>query len=134
VPIGITILELLATLGLLAGITAPNLPVDSPVGFNGDRVSARAAQHYATTVSGSTRWASTLTTEIIPCESRFFEQAVSPTGDYGLTQINRETWHEHFDFDLLLLDWQYNVESAYEIWLAQGWSAWSCYDNSVDVG
>lgn len=50
------------------------------------------------------------------------------TYDYGLWQIN--SVHKAYDKDKLLADPQYNANAAHEIFVGQGWKAWSSFNNN----
>ena len=72
-------------------------------------------------------------TESVPvmlCESRGDPNAVSPTDDYGLMQLNRR-WQEDranrlgFDWSQMLEPLP-NILVAEAIWREQSWRAWSC--------
>jgi len=39
---------------------------------------------------------------MIEVESNWNENVISTTNDYGLMQINKPTWHKHFDFNTIL--------------------------------
>jgi hypothetical protein len=65
-------------------------------------------------------------------------EAVSATGDYGITQINRSTWWQWlnmrgFDWDSEWMLVEENIAMAYEIWLDGGsvlkrsWHHWNAY-------
>jgi soluble lytic murein transglycosylase-like protein len=51
---------------------------------------------------------------IISVESNWNYDVVSPTGDYGLMQINKKTWQNHYDWDRIL-EPEYNVKVGIEI-------------------
>jgi len=51
---------------------------------------------------------------IIQVESSWNPQAISPTGDYGLMQINKRTWQNHYDWDRIL-EPEYNIIVGMEI-------------------
>lgn len=55
------------------------------------------------------------------CESRFNVKAVSPTGDYGLFQINRQAHDNWVDFGRIF-DPFYNVRVARRLYNAGGFS------------
>ena len=62
---------------------------------------------------------------ILMCESQGNPNAVSPTNDHGLWQINivhRNSfdWSRRYDPDV-------NTAFARKLWGEQGWSPWSCY-------
>lgn len=51
---------------------------------------------------------------IIEVESNWNENAVSPTHDYGLMQINKPTWENNFDWDMIF-DANYNITAGVKI-------------------
>jgi hypothetical protein len=68
-------------------------------------------------------------------ESRYRTRAISSTGDYGLFQINRETWDPARNpaarRTVGRLDWarilrpEVNVRVAARIWRKHGWRPWA---------
>lgn len=64
---------------------------------------------------------------IIMCESTGRPDAIGDSGDsYGLFQINMNYWSQLVG-TRNVLDPVENAQIAYEIWMLQGWNAWSCY-------
>ena len=62
---------------------------------------------------------------ILMCESNGNPNAVSPTNDHGLWQINAVhrnsfDWSRRYDPNV-------NTAFARQLWGEQGWSPWSCY-------
>ena len=51
---------------------------------------------------------------IIQVESGWNANAISSTGDYGLMQINKKTWQNHFDWNRIL-EPEYNVNAGIKI-------------------
>lgn len=71
---------------------------------------------------------------IVTCESNWDPTEVSPTGDYGLFQINRRTWEDEFegewgmgDWDENIFDVNTNIRVAQKLHAAAGWAPWVCY-------
>jgi Lysozyme like domain/Contractile injection system tube protein len=65
-------------------------------------------------------------------ESTFQRDAISPTQDYGLWQINKAAHGSQYDFNRLLSDANYNAQAAFTI--SGGgtkWSPWSTYNNGA---
>ena len=63
---------------------------------------------------------------IARCESRFESDAVSPDGeDFGDLQIRASQHPELAGFDLL--DRRQNLAAGYQVYIKQGFSAWSCW-------
>ena len=62
-------------------------------------------------------------------ESGGNKNAVSPTNDHGLMQINHYYWGDVFGVTKNdLYDPDLNVRLAYQIYLRQGWTAWAVYN------
>ena len=65
--------------------------------------------------------------KIMMCESTGRPDAIGDSGSsYGLFQINMDYWSQLVG-DRNVLDPYDNAQIAYEIWMLQGWDAWSCY-------
>lgn len=74
---------------------------------------------------------------VAKCESNYNVNAVSPTGDHGLFQINAATWNKpgHPDpvADWIGRHWQHRYDPIYNAHMAKlirdryGWDSWSCY-------
>ena len=62
---------------------------------------------------------------ILLCESNGNPNAVSPTNDHGLWQINA-VHRNSFDWSRRY-DPHVNTQFARKLWGEQGWSPWSCY-------
>lgn len=77
-------------------------------------------------------WNPYLMAEIWWCESWYHTMAMGPdkhgnVADVGLTQVNRVHWADYHPVFLMAFPW-YSVYAAHEIWLMQGYHAWSCYE------
>lgn len=60
-------------------------------------------------------------------ESRYTPRAVSPTGDYGLWQINKATWDRTFTWSRIF-EPRYNARAAYRISRGgRSWTPWTVY-------
>jgi hypothetical protein len=63
---------------------------------------------------------------VVACESVWTPRAVSPTGDYGLFQINR-TWNaEGWRLGANIFDPVWNTRIAKYFYLTRGWGDWTC--------
>jgi hypothetical protein len=66
-------------------------------------------------------------TKVAFCESRLNREAISPTGDYGVFQINKRTWFKKYllDDESALFATE-NVAVAWDIFKSNGysWRAW----------
>jgi len=74
---------------------------------------------------------------VVQCESGYDVNAVSPTNDHGLFQINGTTWNKPGHSDPVA-DWigrhwhlrfdpEINAQMAKKIRDKYGWKMWSCY-------
>ena len=67
---------------------------------------------------------------VIQCESRWDPAAISPTGDYGLLQLNKR-WQEGranrmgYEWSQML-EPEPNIRVAIAIWEEQSWRPWTC--------
>lgn len=59
---------------------------------------------------------------IIEVESKGDTLAVSPTGDYGIMQVNKAVWHGKYDFSRMN-ELHYGLSAGYDIYVA-------CLDSS----
>jgi hypothetical protein len=76
---------------------------------------------------GDYDWDPVVMVAIAGAESGWNTDAISPTNDYGLFQINRTVWAFLFD----LYNWRDGLENtvmAYYVWRRQGYSAWTVYN------
>lgn len=66
-------------------------------------------------------------TKIIRAESNFDPEALSPTRDYGLCQINKDSWDK--ELSLMNLDykhnWKHNLIACVYIYEKHGTSPWN---------
>jgi len=64
---------------------------------------------------------------IVARESNWDTNAVSPTDDWGLFQLNRPTWEPYFGAAWDPLDWRWNIDAAYHIYERAGrtFSPWT---------
>lgn len=75
---------------------------------------------------GDHEWDPVIMTAIAGAESGYDTEAVSPTNDWGLFQINRDVWGWLFD----QYDWADpigNTTMALIVWRSQGYNAWVAY-------
>lgn len=63
---------------------------------------------------------------VVRCESVWNPRAVSPTGDYGLFQINRRWNSEGWRLGANIYDPVWNTRIAYYFWQTRGWGDWTC--------
>ncbi len=78
-------------------------------------------------------WDCTTVSRIQTCENPSADSwSISPTGDYGIMQINRATWEwwlneRGFNFETEWMIPERNIAMAFTIWEGYGWWEWSCY-------
>lgn len=72
-------------------------------------------------------WDCSTALRIAGCESGYDPSATSPTGDYGLFQINQIHASKWPDFWESWMVAERNAQYAWEIYADQFWYPWSCY-------
>lgn len=78
-------------------------------------------------VAAGTDWDVVTMVAISGAESGYDTEAVSPTHDFGLLQINHDAWGELFG----QFDWRdpyANAEMGHHVWQQQGLTAWVTYN------
>ena len=74
---------------------------------------------------------------VFKCESGFNPKAISPTGDYGVAQINLKAHYNQIKGDTKdekiknLLDYQYNIQFAKQLYDKNGLYPWVCYTKDI---
>ena len=78
-------------------------------------------------------WNDRVAQAVFTGESGLNARAVSPTGDYGIAQINMRTWNGHYGLNYKnVFNYKKNISVAYQIYKNRGnFSAWTVYNSGA---